>query len=73
MILKIMPMQKTRTIKNKRNYIILEVITFLLSIPLGYFCSQSDALNDISMEIILVYVPVSMLAVDYLYRRFEGK
>lgn len=73
MILKIMPMRKTRTIKNKKNYIILEVITFLLSIPLGYLCSQSEALNDISIEIILVYVPVSMLAIDYLYRRFEGK
>ena len=62
-----------QTIKNKKLYITLEVMTFLLSIPLGYLCSQIDSLNDITLEIILIYVPVSMITVDYLYQRLERK
>lgn len=69
----IMPTRHKRTIKNKKLYVTLEVMTFLLSIPLGYLCSQIDSLNDITLEIILVYVPVSMITVDYLYQRLERK
>lgn len=68
-----MPTRHKQTIKNKKLYITLEVMTFLLSIPLGYLCSQIDSLNDITLEIILIYVPVSMITVDYLYQRFEKK
>lgn len=32
----IMPTRHKQTIKNKKLYIALEVMTFLLSIPLGY-------------------------------------
>lgn len=69
----IMPTRHKRIIKNKKLYIALEVMTFLLSIPLGYLCSQIDSLNDIALEIILIYVPVSMITVDYLYQRLERK
>ncbi len=69
----IMPTRHKQTIKNKKLYIALEVMTFLLSIPLGYLCSQIDSLNDITLGIILIYVPVSMITVDYLYQRFERK
>lgn len=69
----IMPTRHKQTIKNKKLYITLEVMTLLLSIPLGYLCSQIDSLNDITLEIILIYVPVSMITVDYLYQRFEKK
>lgn len=72
-MLQIMPMRHKRTIKNKKLYIILEVITLLLCVPLGYLCSQIDLLNDITLEIILIYVPVSMITVDYLYQRIEGR
>ncbi len=69
----IMPTRRKWKIKNKKLYVTLEVITFLLSIPLGYLCSQIDSLNDITLEIILIYVPVSMITVDYLYQRLERK
>lgn len=69
----IMPIRRKWIIKNKKLYVTLEVITFLLSIPLGYLCSQIDSLNDITLEIILIYVPVSMITVDYLYQRLERK
>ncbi|PNK90789.1 hypothetical protein CEQ31_014415 [Serratia odorifera] len=69
----IMPTRHKQTIKNKKLYIALEVMTFLLSIPLGYLCSQIDSLNDITLGIILIYIPVSMITVDYLYQRFERK
>ena len=72
-MVKSMPTRHKQTIKNKKLYITLEVMTFLLSIPLGYLCSQIDSLNDITLEIILIYVPVSMITVDYLYQRFEKK
>ncbi len=72
-MLQIMPMRHKRTIKNKKLYISLEVITLLLCVPLGYLCSQIDLLNDITLEIILIYVPVSMITVDYLYQRLERK
>lgn len=68
-----MPTRHKQTIKNKKLYIALEVMTFLLSIPLGYLCSQIDSLNDITLGIILIYIPVSMITVDYLYQRFERK
>lgn len=70
-MLKIMPRHQKRIIKHKKTYLALEAITFLLSFPLGYLCSQIDSLNDIALEIILFYVPVSMLLVDYLYQRLE--
>ncbi|CAI1998998.1 Uncharacterised protein [Serratia proteamaculans] len=70
-MLTIMPRQHKRIIKHQRIYLALQAITFLLCFPLGYLCSQIDSINDISMEIILIYIPVSMLLVDYLYQRFE--
>lgn len=70
-MLTIMPRQHKRIIKHQKIYFSLQAITFLLSFPLGYLCSQIDSMNDISLEIILIYVPASMLLVDYLYQRFE--
>lgn len=69
----IMPVRQRRIIKNKKIYITLETLTFLSSIPLGYLCSKFDSLNEISIEVVLIYVPVSMIAVDYLYQRLVGE
>lgn len=69
----IMPVRQRRIIKNKKLYITLETLTFLSSIPLGYLCSKFDSLNEISIEVVLIYVPVSMIAVDYLYQRLVGE
>lgn len=69
----IMPVRQWRIIKNKKLYITLETLTFLSSIPLGYLCSKFDSLNEISIEVVLIYVPVSMIAVDYFYQRLVGE
>lgn len=69
----IMPMRQRRIIKNKKLYITLETLTFLSGIPLGYLCSKFDSLNEISIEVVLIYVPVSMIAVDYFYQRLVRK
>ncbi|TFZ48719.1 hypothetical protein E5C26_20485 [Serratia proteamaculans] len=70
-MLTIMPRHHKRIIKHQKVYIALQAITFLLVFPLGYLCYQIDSLNDITLEIILTYVPTSMILVDYLYQRFE--
>jgi hypothetical protein len=70
-MLTIIPKRHKRIIKYHKIYFSLQAITFLLSFPLGYLCSQIDSMNDIALEIILVYVPASMILVDYLYQRFE--
>jgi hypothetical protein len=70
-MLTIMPRHHKRIIKHQKIYLALQVIAFLLSFPLGYLCYQIDSMNDIALEIILIYVPVSMILVDYLYQRFE--
>ena len=69
----IMPVRQRRIIKNKKLYITLETLTFLSSIPLDYLCSKFDSLNEISIEVVLIYVPVSMIAVDYFYQRLVGE
>jgi len=69
----IMPVRQRRIIKNKKLYITLETLTFLSSIPLGYLCSKFDSLNEIFIEVVLIYVPVSMIAVDYFYQRLVGE
>lgn len=69
----IMPVRQRRIIKNKKLYITLETLTFLSSIPLGYLCSKFDSLNEISIEVVLIYVPVSMIAADYFYQRLVGE
>ncbi len=68
-----MPVRQRRIIKNKKLYITLETLTFLSSIPLGYLCYKFDSLNEISIEVVLIYVPVSMIAVDYFYQRLVGE
>jgi hypothetical protein len=70
-MLTIMPKRHKRIIKHPKIYFSLQATTFLLSLPLGYLCSQIDSMNDIALEIILIYVPASMLLMDYLYQRFE--
>ena len=69
----IMPMSYKRSIKNKKLYITLEVIAFLSSIPLGYLCSKFDALNEIPIEIVLIYIPISMISMNYFYQLIESK
>jgi len=59
------PNRFTKKVNVKKLYM-YEALSILLCIPIGYIVSKIDIMKDYSIELILLYVPISMLIVFYL-------
>lgn len=69
----IIPKRKKITYKNIRVFIILEVFTFLLCILVGVYLAKMSVGNSLVLEFIILITPVSMMVVDYFYRKITSK
>lgn len=52
--------------RNIKLFIILEAIAVLLCIPLAFLIERFSSLEEYSTEIILLYVGMSIVAVDFI-------
>lgn len=69
----IIPNRKKITYKNIRVFIVLEVFTFLLCILVGVYLAKMSVGNSLVLEFIILITPVSMIVVDYFYRKITSK
>lgn len=69
----IIPNRKKITYKNIRVFIVLEVFTFLLCILVGVYLAKMSVGNSLAWEFIILITPLSMMAVDYFYRKITSK
>lgn len=69
----IIPNRKKITYKNIRVFIVLEVFTFLLCILVGVYLAKISVGNSLVLEFIILITPLSMMAVDYFYRKITSK
>lgn len=69
----IIPKRKKITYKNIRVFIVLEVFTFLLCILVGVYLAKMSVGNSLVLEFIILITPLSMMAVDYFYRKITSK
>lgn len=64
---------RNRVNVNTRKLFVFEFIAILLCIPLGVLCAKVDYLSNISTEIIIIYVPLSILVSYYLSLSKESR
>lgn len=69
----IIPNRKKITYKNIRVFIALELLTFLLCILAGVYLAKISVENSPVWEFIILITPVSMIVVDYFYRKITSK
>ncbi|HDR2890405.1 TPA: hypothetical protein I4G69_001236 [Enterobacter asburiae] len=63
----LMPEKERR--RNMRLFITLEVIAVLLCIPLAFLIERIDSLKTFSTEIILLYIGLSIVIVDFIAQK----
>lgn len=70
--MKILP-QKPKGIvlkhKNRKIYFFLEIIVILSCALLGYFLSFFDISREFSLELIILITPLTIIFMEYLYRK----